>query len=154
MRRISMLATLAVAALVAMGTLASASLASSTTGGAGGSAGASRAAKTTTKTHYVLSYTDEKWGPVACTGVHIVSLEYPGSATSGGADKFKCISTTGKAVTYGAPGETLINPTEWQSDYFASIGIGGVVTGQLTITISKSGKSYKGFAVYPYTPGT
>jgi hypothetical protein len=149
MRRIAMLATVAMAAVLAMGAFASLSLASSTTGAAGSSGLAQTTAKVTTRTHYELSYTDEKWGPVACKGVHIVSPEYPGTATYGGADKFRCKSTTGKAVTFGSPGETLVNPTEWQSDYFASIAIYGVDTGTLTVTLSNNGKSYKGLAVYP-----
>jgi len=78
-----------------------------------------------------------------------VSAEYPGTATYGGADRFRCHSTTGRAVLFGAPGETLVNPTEWQSDYFASIGIGGVDTDVLTITMGPHGRSYSGLAVYP-----
>ena len=83
-----------------------------------------------------------------CKGVHIVSAEYPGTATTGGADKFKCKSTTKKPVTFGNPGEELINPTAWASDYFNNLGH-SVLAKSLVIKMSPNGKSYKGLAVYP-----
>ena len=101
------------------------------------------------KVHYQLTYTDEKFGPVHCKGVHITSSQYPGTATSGGADRFVCKSTTRKALLFGEPGEALPpNFTEWQSDYFAGKGE-SVIAKSLNATVSGSGKSYRGLAVYP-----
>ncbi len=111
---------------------------------------ASKPAKVkTTKVRYEATYTDEKFGPVICKGTHITSATYPGTATTGGEDKFRCKSTTGKPVTYGKPGEVLPeNFTEWASDYFNNLGH-FVLARSLNITISANGKSYKGIAIYP-----
>ncbi len=100
------------------------------------------------KAHYSLAYNDEKFGPVNCKGVHITSTQYPGTATSGGADKFVCKSVGRERLLFGSPGETLVNFTEWQSDYFATKGE-SVLAKSLTATISAGGKAYRGFAVYP-----
>ncbi len=143
-----MSSTLLVASISLLALFSSSAIASSTHGGTASRA-SKVAAKGITRTKYTLSYTDEKFGPVACKGVHIVSPTYPGTATSGGADKFKCKSTTGKALTFGKPGEKLPeNFTEWQSDYFAGKGL-SVIAKSLNATMSGPGKSYKGFAVYP-----
>jgi len=100
------------------------------------------------RTPYEASYTDEKFGSVACKGVHVVSARYPGTETSGGADKFRCRSTTGDPVLYGAPGETLVNFSTWASDYFYLKGL-WVLDSEIRVVIAKNGKSYRGLAVYP-----
>lgn len=148
---------LAVASTALLGASSSAALASSTPVAAAPSStpiaaahrlNAGPATGKTTRIHYALRYTDEKFGPVRCKGVHITSPEYPGTATSGGADQFVCKSTTKKHLLFGAPGETLVNFTEWQSDYFFTHGE-SVIAKSLKATISGNGKSYRGLAVYP-----
>ncbi len=146
MSRRSMSAAL-IAAIALLGVFSSGAMAASTHSHAVSRSGKAQNAHQT-KTHYVLSYTDEKWGPVKCTGVHIVSAAYPGTATTGGADKFKCKSTSKKPVTFGNANEELINPTEWASDYFTGIGH-FVIAKSLVIKMSSNLKSYTGFAVYP-----
>ncbi len=147
MRR-RMSSTLLVASISVLALFSSSAIASSTHGGSASRA-SKVAAKGITRTKYTLSYTDEKFGPVICTGVHIVSPEHPGTATSGGADKFKCKSTTKKPLTFGSPGEKFAeNFTAWQSDYFAGKGL-SVLAKSLNATESANGKSYKGVAVYP-----
>jgi hypothetical protein len=150
-------ATLAIASLALLGASSSTALASSAPGTAVapvgqalGVAPALAPAKVKTrKVHYQLKYTDEKFGPVLCKGVHITSAEFPGTATSGGADKFKCRSTTKKRLLFGDPGEVFPeNFTEWQSDYFTTLGE-SVLAKSLKATMSASGKSYSGLAVYP-----
>jgi len=145
MSRRSMSAVL-IAAMALLGVFSSGAMAASTHARSGSQAG--KVLGKQTKTQYTLSYTDEKWGPVTCKGIHIVSAEYPGTETTGGADKFKCRSTTKKPVTFGKPGEELINPTEWASDYFSPKGH-FVIAKSLVIKMSPNGKAYKGFAVYP-----
>jgi hypothetical protein len=143
-------AALAVVTAALLGASASVALANSThVAAAGHRLDAGPAKIKTSKIHYVLPYIDEKFGPVRCKGVHITSAEFPGTATSGGADRFVCKSTTGKALPFGSPGEVLPpNFTEWQSDYFATKGE-SVIAKSLNATMSGSGKSYRGLAVYP-----
>jgi hypothetical protein len=150
MKRRSLFVGLMVAALAATGAFSSASFAATTSGVSSSGAPAShRLAKVNakvkaTRVKYEATYTDEKFGPVFCKGVHITSAKYPGSGTVGGADKFKCKSTTGKPLTFGNPGETFAeNFTAWASDY------DGQLAKSLNATESKNGKSYKGIAVYP-----
>jgi hypothetical protein len=147
-------ATLAIASLALLGASSSTALASSAPSAAVGHAldvtpALAPAKIKTRKVHYQLKYTDEKFGPVLCKGVHITSAEFPGTATSGGADKFKCRSTTKKRLLFGEPGEVFPeNFTEWQSDYFATLGE-SVLAKSLKATESASGKAYSGLAVYP-----
>jgi hypothetical protein len=140
---------LAAASVALLGASSSAALASSTPVAAAHRQNVGPASHKAAKIRYVAQYTDEKFGPVRCKGVHITSTEYPGTATSGGADRFKCKSTTGKPLLFGAPGETLVNFTEWQSDYFAFAKSVSVLAKSLKATISGNGKSYTGLAVYP-----
>ena len=136
-----------IAALAILGVFSSGAMAASTHARATLGAG-KRLNRHQVKTAYTATYTDEKWGPVVCKGVHIVSTQYPGTATTGGADKFKCKSTTHKPVTFGGPGEVLMNPTPWASDYFNLSGH-FVLAKSLVITMAANVKSYTGLAVYP-----
>ncbi len=138
-----------VAAMALAGIFSSSAVAASTHASRAAGAAARPTKVKTTKVKYEATYTDEKFGPVHCKGVHITSAAFPGTATTGGEDKFKCKSTTGKPVTYGNPGEKLPeNFTEWASDYFNNMGH-FVLAKSLNVTISGSGKSYKGVAIYP-----
>jgi hypothetical protein len=137
-------------AMALAGVSATSAVAASTHAAAGAAHPSIAQAKVkTTKVHYTSFYTDEKFGPVKCKGVHITSAEYPGTATTGGADKFKCKSTTKKPLTFGKPGEKLPeNFTAWASDYFNNLGH-FVLAKSLNATMSSNGKAYTGFAVYP-----
>ena len=135
-----------VAAFALLGSFSASALATSTHATKGGGAGKSLAKPV--KVKYTAIYTDEKFGPVECRGVHITSAQYPGTAISGGADKFKCKSTSKKPVLYGNPGEKLPeNFTEWASDYFNPLGH-FVLAKSLNVTLTGNGRAYKGFAVY------
>jgi hypothetical protein len=104
----------------------------------------------TTVAHYSLAYTDFG-GPVNCIGVHQTNAKvFPGTLTSGGQDSFTCTSTTGSALTGVTPGQVIpVEVNGWQSDYFASIGISGVLnTIAFNLTVSADGFSYSGVADY------
>src|SRR5437660_616663 len=104
-RRLS--CALLVTAVAMLGGFSASALASSTHARAGGAGNAPPAKGKPIRHVYTSTYTDEKFGAVTCHGVHIISPEYPGTATTGGADKFKCKSTPKKALLFGKAGEKL-----------------------------------------------
>ncbi len=141
-----LLAALVMLALFAL--FASSSLA--LTGAGSGSSRAVPGSKVfTLRAHYVEEYTDGIFGPIKCEGTHIASKKYPGTATSGGADKFKCASTTGLPIPAVTPkGPVGFGP--WASDYFYYVvGLPEFVNAkEVSGTGSKDGKSFKALAIY------
>jgi hypothetical protein len=87
-------------------------------------------------THYTASYNDPLMGqPVNCVGVH---LEKKGKPSQ---DSFTCTSTGG-VLGNEMPGQALVAPWGWYSDY------NGVFTTNITGTISADGMSYSAVATY------
>jgi len=108
----------------------------------------------TERTEYKAEYTDEKFGPVKCAGLHVVSVQYPGNATSGGADKWTCkvnvpLTKPFTKLLYGTPGAPIEPFPEWASDYFALKGL-GVIAKEVTATEGAGGLAYSATAVYPF----
>lgn len=163
MQRRRLLLAFALAAVAALGTFSSASLASTTGGGssaskAAGLAGPMAAEKSSVEYGPFL-YTDERFGPVSCSGKHQTnSKAFPGNDTEGGRDKFTCKSTTGLPLTGTSPEELIVfGPTgqAWQSDYFAFekglsvVAITESVSGKPSQgKTAKSGKAYKATIYY------
>lgn len=73
---------------------------------------------------YQVSYTDEFFGNVRCTGVHIETGPTTDRTGMQSNDTFMCTSTTGQPLTNVTPGEVLSLGTfgGWLSDYFQQQG--------------------------------
>jgi hypothetical protein len=101
-----------------------------------------------TTIQYSASYSD-LGGPVTCTGIHQYGKQWPGTATTGGQDKFTCTSSTGSPLTNVTPGQVWPFPVaQWASDYFNSIGLSVTNTVAFSVTVSSDGFSYSGVAQY------
>jgi len=148
MQRRTLTAALVLTALAAFGASSSVSLASSANSAdpTPGLAGLAVAPETIP---YTLSYTDEVFGPVKCTGRHVINKANPGTETSGGKDVFSCNSTSGKRLTNVTPGQVL-DPwpaSGWNSDYFALKGL-AVAAISITGKVGPQGRGYKAVAIY------
>ncbi len=134
-------------------------LASSSSGGGGNAAPtlAGSLAAEKTSVEYTATYTDERFGPVVCTGRHQTnSVKYPGTETSGGRDVFTCKSTvlapngrTRMPLTGATPEEILTwGPGTWASDYFAVTFSLVVLDTNGTGKVNATGKSYHAVIYY------
>src|SRR5262249_28257399 len=94
-----------------------------------------------TSVPYVAVYTDQLYGPVACTGEHQTADKFPGSETTGGRDVWRCSSNTGSPLTNAVPRQTVRRNVG--SDYFFFVK-GVEVIGTAKEHISANGMSYKG----------
>lgn len=148
MRARKLFAAQLLAALVMLALFASSSLA--LTGGGSGSSRAVPGSKAFhLRAHYVEEYTDGIFGPIKCEGTHIASKKYPGTATSGGADKFKCASTTGLPIPAVTP-KGPVGFGSWASDYFYYVvGLPEyVLATEVSGKGAKDAKSFKALAIY------
>jgi hypothetical protein len=101
------------------------------------------------RVHYEAEYTDAIFGPIRCAGNHIASKKHPGTETSGGADKFKCTSTTEAPITGITPGGA-VPFAGWASDYFYWVVKlpEYVLAKEVSGKASKDGKSFKALAIF------
>jgi hypothetical protein len=103
----------------------------------------------TTTARYSLTYFDPVFGGlVVCKGIHQHGPQWPGDATSGGRDVFKCRSTSGPFENVD-PGQVVDLPVDfWFSDYFAGIGSFVINTKPYRVRISGDGRSYHAIVYY------
>jgi hypothetical protein len=95
---------------------------------------------------YTATYTDPLLGPITCTGTHQTNKKYyPGTATEGGRDVFRCKSTEAKTplkdVAAGEEGESntgFPGATAWNSDYFFNLNSSTVPAKENTIIPAKA----------------
>jgi hypothetical protein len=106
------------------------------------------------KAPFAVEYDAEAYyGAVKCKGTHEANEKagYPGTETEGGRDVEHCKSTTGKPLVGLTPGEKVElgmgwfpGSSGWDSDYDSQ------AASEIEYAVSKSGKSFKLVAYYPF----
>ena len=86
---------------------------------------------------------------VVCNGIHQYGPRWPGDATSGGRDVYRCRSLSGP-FTNVSHDEGFVYPTGgWFSDYMALYqGVFVINTSPITLHISGDNLSYHAIALY------
>lgn len=104
----------------------------------------------TTTHRYSSTYYDFLYGAmVVCKGIHQSGPNWPGDATSGGRDVFKCRSISGPFLYLDAGQVFEIPPYLWGSDYFGSaFGIGVGNTYAFKVRVSGDNRSYHAKVYY------
>ncbi len=137
MRRILLLVA-AVAALLGQ-TVSAASAASSNGNG------------TTTIRYVSAEYFDFTLGAtVICKGIHQYGPRWPGDATSGGRDVYRCRSLSGPFTNVSHADGFRYEAGQWLSDYFFDYqgGISVVTTRPTVLRIAGDNLSYHAVSVY------
>lgn len=104
----------------------------------------------TTTHRFSATYFDPVFGAmVVCKGIHQDGPRWPGDATSGGRDVFKCRSSSGPFEGV-EPGQVVdLPPGFWCSDSFgATFGICVPNTKPYRVRISGDGRSYHAIVYY------
>jgi hypothetical protein len=105
---------------------------------------------TTTIRYQSAEYFDFVLGAtVVCEGIHQYGPRWPGDATSGGRDVYRCRSLSGPFTNVSHADGFTYAAGEWSSDYFFDYQSVVVTTTQPTVLrISGSNDSYHAISVY------
>ncbi|MGA2320825.1 MAG: hypothetical protein ABSG95_08780 [Solirubrobacteraceae bacterium] len=139
---------LTVAALAALGIFSSLSSARSSAGGNPQSKFVGLVHIEKTNVAYTAEYTDEDFGLVKCVGHHQTNSKlFPGNATEGGRDKWKCRALPAGRKFTNVTGGQVLNPwpySGWNSDF------DGQAASSVTGAVKASDTAYTGVAYYPF----
>jgi hypothetical protein len=103
----------------------------------------------TTTHRFSSTYVDPVFGAmVVCKGIHQDGPRWPGDATSGGRDVFKCRSTSGPFENVERGQLVELPEGFWFSDYFAENGLLVINTKPYRARISGDGRSYHAIVYY------
>ena len=106
---------------------------------------------TTTVRYESAIYEDFVLGAtVQCTGIHQYGPRWPGDATSGGRDVYRCRSLSGPFANVSHDDGFVYDTGQWVSDYFYDYqgGIFVFNTRPVTLHISGDNLSYRAIAVF------
>ena len=106
---------------------------------------------TTTIRYESAEYFDFVLGAtVVCEGIHQYGPRWPGDATSGGRDVYRCRSLSGPFTNVSHDDGFTYEAGQWSSDYFFDYqGVVVTTTQPTVLRISGSNDSYHAISVYP-----